>query len=75
MSGTGVTGSVGIADLADLPEELLEALSDGAIAQSCPTRWAFLDTETTGLAAQHLGAPDSEQPGISGAGADEIDGW
>jgi len=43
-------GSVGIADLADLPESLLEALSDGAIAQSCPTRWAFLDTETTGLA-------------------------
>src|SRR5579864_9511656 len=43
-------GSVGIADLADLPESLLAALSEGAIAQSRPTRWAFLDTETTGLA-------------------------
>jgi uncharacterized protein YprB with RNaseH-like and TPR domain len=43
-------GSVGIADLADLPESLLAALSEGAIAQAPPTRWAFLDTETTGLA-------------------------
>ena len=43
-------GSVAIADLADLPESLLAALSEGAIAQSHPKRWAFLDTETTGLA-------------------------
>jgi uncharacterized protein len=43
-------GSVGIADLADLPENILAALSEGAIAQSHPKRWAFLDTETTGLA-------------------------
>ncbi len=43
-------GSVGIADLAGLPENLLAALSEGAIARSHPTRWAFLDTETTGLA-------------------------
>jgi uncharacterized protein YprB with RNaseH-like and TPR domain len=43
-------GSVGISDLADLPEDLLAALSEGAIPQSHPTRWAFLDTETTGLA-------------------------
>lgn len=43
-------GSVGIADLADLPESLLAALSEGAIAESRPARWAFLDTETTGLA-------------------------
>jgi uncharacterized protein YprB with RNaseH-like and TPR domain len=43
-------GSVGIADLADLPEDLLAALSEGAIPQSNPRRWAFLDTETTGLA-------------------------
>src|SRR5579864_4600728 len=42
-------GSVGIADLADLPETALAALSEGAIAQSHPKRWAFLDTETTGL--------------------------
>jgi uncharacterized protein YprB with RNaseH-like and TPR domain len=43
-------GSVRIADLIDLPPTLLQALSEGAIAQSHPTRWAFLDTETTGLA-------------------------
>ena len=43
-------GSVGIADLAGLPEDLLDPLSDGAIAHSDPARWAFLDTETTGLA-------------------------
>ena len=43
-------GSVGIADLADLPGDLLAELSDGAIPQSNPKSWAFLDTETTGLA-------------------------
>src|ERR1022692_4848651 len=43
-------GSVDIADLAELPEDLLESLSDGAITRSHPTKWAFLDTETTGLA-------------------------
>ena len=41
---------MGIADLADLPGDLLAALSEGAIPQSNPRRWAFLDTETTGLA-------------------------
>jgi len=43
-------GSVGICDLAGLPEDLLDQLSANAIPQSHPTRWAFLDTETTGLA-------------------------
>jgi uncharacterized protein len=43
-------GCVDISDLEDLPEDLLAALSDGAIARSHPARWAFLDTETTGLA-------------------------
>jgi len=43
-------GSVYISDLAELPEDLLHPLSDGAIPSSRPTRWAFLDTETTGLA-------------------------
>ncbi len=43
-------GSVYIADLAELPEDLLDPLSDGAILRSHPTKWAFLDTETTGLA-------------------------
>jgi len=43
-------GSVDISDLADLPEDLLDPLSDGAITRVHPTKWAFLDTETTGLA-------------------------
>jgi uncharacterized protein YprB with RNaseH-like and TPR domain len=43
-------GSMDISDLAELPEDLLEQLSDGAIGRSHPTKWAFLDTETTGLA-------------------------
>jgi uncharacterized protein YprB with RNaseH-like and TPR domain len=42
-------GSVYISDLAELPEDLLDGLSDGAIATTHPTKWAFLDTETTGL--------------------------
>ena len=43
-------GSMDISDLADLPGNLLEAISGGAIAPSHPSEWAFLDTETTGLA-------------------------
>ncbi len=43
-------GSVEISDLAELPGDLLAPLSGGAIEQAHPTRWAFLDTETTGLA-------------------------
>jgi hypothetical protein len=43
-------GSVAICDLAGLPEDLLDQLSANAIPRAHPTRWAFLDTETTGLA-------------------------
>lgn len=43
-------GSMDISNLHDLPPDLLNSLSEGAIASSHPTRWAFLDTETTGLA-------------------------
>src|SRR5579862_2896657 len=43
-------GSVDISDLAELPPDLFDQLSDQAIPSSHPTRWAFLDTETTGLA-------------------------
>src|ERR1039457_3307454 len=43
-------GSVYISDLAELPEDLLHPLSAGAVGSAHPTRWAFLDTETTGLA-------------------------
>jgi uncharacterized protein YprB with RNaseH-like and TPR domain len=42
-------GSVYISDLAELPENLLDPLSSGAVPCCHPTRWAFLDTETTGL--------------------------
>ena len=40
-------GSAEIASLAGLPPDLLESLS---IANAPPEEWAFLDTETTGLA-------------------------
>jgi uncharacterized protein YprB with RNaseH-like and TPR domain len=43
-------GSMDISSLIELPEDLLESLSGGAIPQSNPKRWCFLDTETTGLA-------------------------
>ncbi len=43
-------GSMDISSLTELPPDLLEPLSEGAIRDSLPARWAFLDTETTGLA-------------------------
>ena len=43
-------GSMDISTLAELPPDLLDAISEGAIPVSHPERWAFLDTETTGLA-------------------------
>jgi hypothetical protein len=43
-------GSMDISNLHELPPDLLNSLSAGAIASSHPSRWAFLDTETTGLA-------------------------
>jgi uncharacterized protein len=43
-------GSMDISNLHELPPDLLDSLSAGAIASSHPTKWAFLDTETTGLA-------------------------
>jgi hypothetical protein len=43
-------GSMDISNLAELPEDLLVSLSDGDARPSSPMRWAFLDTETTGLA-------------------------
>jgi uncharacterized protein YprB with RNaseH-like and TPR domain len=44
-----VHGSAEISSLADLPHNLLEIISDGAISGVPPQQWAFLDTETTGL--------------------------
>ena len=43
-------GSAGIGELADLPGDLLETLSRGSVRDVPPREWAFLDTETTGLA-------------------------
>jgi hypothetical protein len=43
-------GSVDISTLAELPADLLDAVSEGTVPRTDPRRWAFLDTETTGLA-------------------------
>jgi len=43
-------GSYEISDLIELPHDVLASLSGGAIPCAHPTTWAFLDTETTGLA-------------------------
>ncbi len=43
-------GSVELDRLAELPGALLQAVSRGEIPACPPERWAFLDTETTGLA-------------------------
>lgn len=43
-------GSADIGELADLPHDLLDVLGEQQIPAIPPARWAFLDTETTGLA-------------------------
>jgi len=43
-------GSADIGALAELPEDLLTAISGGSAPLAPPSDWAFLDTETTGLA-------------------------
>ncbi|HWF10487.1 MAG TPA: ribonuclease H-like domain-containing protein [Bryobacteraceae bacterium] len=43
-------GSYDISDLIELPHDFLAGLSGSAIPRAHPTTWAFLDTETTGLA-------------------------
>ncbi len=43
-------GSMDISNLLELPEDLLVPLLDGAAPPVPVARWAFLDTETTGLA-------------------------
>lgn len=42
-------GSADVGALADLPDDFLETLGNGEIHSTPPDRWAFLDTETTGL--------------------------
>lgn len=43
-------GSVDISSLMELPHDLLKEISAGEHPSSAPSHWAFLDTETTGLA-------------------------
>src|SRR5579884_876735 len=43
-------GSMSICDLVDLPADLLQPISNGEVQNAMPFKWAFLDTETTGLA-------------------------
>jgi len=43
-------GSMDLSNLLELPEDLLGALLGDEAKPSPPSRWAFLDTETTGLA-------------------------
>jgi uncharacterized protein len=43
-------GSIDISSLYELPHDLLDSLSGGAVPGCCPSKWGFLDTETTGLA-------------------------
>jgi hypothetical protein len=43
-------GSADVGALADLPADLLDTLTNGAVRGVPPGEWAFLDTETTGLA-------------------------
>lgn len=43
-------GSADIGALSDLPHDLLHAISEGSAPSAPPSEWAFLDTETTGLA-------------------------
>jgi len=50
FSGLKQHGSADIGALSEIPASLLDALSDNAILDVAPDRWAFLDTETTGLA-------------------------
>jgi len=42
-------GSADIGSLADLPADLLDAISSSPMPAAAPAEWAFLDTETTGL--------------------------
>ena len=45
----GQHGNFDTSHLCRLPSHLLNAISNGTIADVPPSRWAFLDTETTGL--------------------------
>ena len=50
FAGRQQHGVADIGALSELPGNLLDALSENEIPEAAPERWAFLDTETTGLA-------------------------
>jgi uncharacterized protein YprB with RNaseH-like and TPR domain len=50
-------GSMDIGSLAEMPADWLGAISEGELRASDVRRWAFLDTETTGLVANHGASP------------------
>ena len=50
FSGRQQHGCADIGALSELPETFLDALGESEICATPPARWAFLDTETTGLA-------------------------
>ncbi len=43
-------GSASVGELSDLPRDLFREISNGEVRDADPAEWAFLDTETTGLA-------------------------
>ena len=43
-------GTVDVGSLIELPHDLLSGISNGEVDAARPEEWAFLDTETTGLA-------------------------
>jgi uncharacterized protein YprB with RNaseH-like and TPR domain len=43
-------GSASVGELAGLPRDLFREISNGEVRDADPAEWAFLDTETTGLA-------------------------
>lgn len=50
FEGSRRHGSMDIHSLEELPADLLGPISKGEVPSCAPARWAFLDTETTGLA-------------------------
>jgi uncharacterized protein YprB with RNaseH-like and TPR domain len=43
-------GAIDVSSLEEMPDDLLGPISDGDVTPAAARRWAFLDTETTGLA-------------------------
>jgi uncharacterized protein len=61
-------GNADIGALSDLPVDLLGTLSGGTIPASRPEEWAFLDTETTGLAGGSAASGSSSCAFLVGVG-------